>query len=56
MDKLLTVPDVAQACAVSPRTVMRWIASRRLRCVRLGRVLRVSEGAVERMIREATRG
>ena len=38
--RLLTLAEVAGFLRVSPKTVRRLVASGRLRCVRLGRVLR----------------
>jgi excisionase family DNA binding protein len=43
-ERLLTVPDVADRCQVSPRSVRRWIDEGLLRVIRLGRSVRVSEG------------
>jgi excisionase family DNA binding protein len=43
-ERLLTITDVADRCQVSPRSVRRWIDDGRLRVIRLGRSVRVSEG------------
>lgn len=43
-ERLLTIADVADRCRVSPRSVRRWIDDGRLRVIRLGRNVRVSEG------------
>lgn len=38
---LMTIDDVAGRWKVSPRTIQRLIASRQLRCVRIGRAVRL---------------
>ncbi len=48
---LLTVAEAAGILRVSPITIRRYIASGRLRCVRLGRLVRVDRGQVEEMVR-----
>ncbi len=48
--RLLTLPEVAGFLNVSPRTVRRLVASRRLRCVRLGRVLRFQPADLFRFV------
>ena len=45
--ELLTVQETAAILRVSPATVRRYIASRRLPAVRVGRALRVSKEDVE---------
>lgn len=47
---LLTVKESAEILRVSPLTVRRYIAARRLSVVRVGRRLRVPREAVERFI------
>ena len=46
LPRLLTVPEVAEALQVSPKTVCRLAALRRLPCVRFGRTLRFVPGDV----------
>ena len=46
--ELLTVKEVAAMLHVNPITVRRHIASGRLRCVRVGRLVRIPRDAVER--------
>jgi excisionase family DNA binding protein len=41
IDELLTVADVARICRIHEATVRRHIASGRLRCVRVGRGIRI---------------
>jgi excisionase family DNA binding protein len=48
--RLLTIADVADHCQVSPRSVRRWIDNGRLRAIRLGRSIRVSEGDLARFL------
>jgi excisionase family DNA binding protein len=42
-ERLLTIADVAERCQVSSRSVRRWIDEGRLKVIRLGRNVRVSE-------------
>ena len=42
-ERLLTIADVADRCQVSSRSVRRWIDEGRLKVIRLGRNVRVSE-------------
>lgn len=53
-----TVKDVSAYFGVSARTVMRWIASRRLRHFKVGHFIRFSQADLEefkrKSIREAT--
>jgi excisionase family DNA binding protein len=48
--RLLTLEEVAGFLAVSERTVRRLVAARRLRCVRLGRVLRFQQAELFRFV------
>src|SRR4029079_7581710 len=45
-DELLTPRQVAEQLGVTPRTVPRWIADRRLLRTRMGRRMRVSRAAL----------
>lgn len=40
-DRLLTVPEAAEALALKTKTIRAWIAVRRIGCVRLGSAVRV---------------
>jgi len=40
--QLLTIPQTARRLQVSVSSVRRWIVSGSLRCVRIGRVVRIS--------------
>lgn len=44
---VLTIPEVARRLRVSTRSVSRWIASGELTCIRIGRVVRVPNDAVD---------
>ena len=46
LPRLLTVSEVAEALQVSPKTVRRMVAYRRIPCVRFGRALRFFPGDV----------
>ena len=50
MEKLLTVPEVAEALRVSVRTVYNLLEAGALRGVRVGRAWRVPESALEELI------
>ena len=43
LEKLLTVDEVAELLALSPRTIYKWTTSRRIPFLRVGRRLRFSE-------------
>jgi excisionase family DNA binding protein len=51
---LLRVPEFAARVALSWATVYEWIADRRLTVVRLGRVVRIPESEVARLIHSGT--
>jgi excisionase family DNA binding protein len=54
--RLLRIPEVAERLRVSRRTVQAWIASGRLRVVRLGRrCVRVDPAELARFLGEASR-
>jgi excisionase family DNA binding protein len=50
MDGLLTIKQVAEYLNVSPRTVRRFVAGRRISCVRFGRSLRFLPADVFRFV------
>jgi excisionase family DNA binding protein len=52
--KLLTVQDVAERLAVSPRTVKRVLASGELPVVRLGRAVRIREEDLRKFLAART--
>jgi excisionase family DNA binding protein len=43
IERLLTVQQVAELLALSPKTIYAWATARRIPCVRLGGCLRFSE-------------
>jgi len=51
-DRLLTVPQVAEAIALSPYTVWRMVLTGRLPSHKLGRSRRVAEADVRRLLAE----
>lgn len=55
LPRLLTVPEAAEALAVSARTVWRWIEARKLESYRLGRGVRVAEGELSRFLERRRR-
>ncbi|MCC6350254.1 MAG: helix-turn-helix domain-containing protein [Candidatus Eisenbacteria bacterium] len=48
--RLLTLPEVAAFLRVSPKTVRRLVAGRKIRCVRVGRVLRFRQADLFRFV------
>ena len=48
-NNVLTIAEVATRLRVSTRSVSRWIASGELTCIRIGRVVRVPNAAVDAM-------
>ena len=53
MTRLLTPREVAAHLSVSPEKVYRMLQKGEMRPVRLGRAVRVTEGEVERFVRES---
>lgn len=47
MEQLMTVEEVAERLVVSPKAVRNWVAARKLRSVKVGRLLRFRERDVE---------
>jgi excisionase family DNA binding protein len=45
--RLLSIGEVAEYCAVSEKTVRRWIDSKQLRALRLGRQWRIAPEDLE---------
>jgi excisionase family DNA binding protein len=52
--KLLTVPQAAERFGTSVRFPRRLIAERRIVFVRVGRLVRIPEGAIDEMIASGT--
>jgi excisionase family DNA binding protein len=50
---LLIIPDVADICRVSTKTVRRWIAAGDLVAIRLGNQWRIAPADLDRFIRLA---
>ena len=50
---LLTIPDVADICRVSTKTVRRWITAGDLVAIRLGGQWRIAANDLDRFIRLA---
>lgn len=53
IDKLLTLEETAEILRVSTRTVIRYIASGRLKASRLG-TWRIKQSNIERMLEETS--
>jgi excisionase family DNA binding protein len=54
MERLLTVDQAADALGTSPNFPRRLIAERRIRFVRVGRLVRIPESALEEFVSEGT--
>lgn len=52
MRKFLTTRDVADIFSVSPYTILRWVAERKLEGVKIGRSYRFSEDNILKLVRE----
>lgn len=50
--KFLSCKDVAERLGVSPNSVRKWYATRRLRGVKVGRLVRFTEEAISDFIHE----
>ena len=50
MDRLLTVGEAASWLNVSEKTIRRLIASGRIKCIRLGRLVRLEPADVSRFV------
>lgn len=53
--RLLDVAEAADRLGLSTLTLYKWIANRRIGCVRLGRAVRISEAEVNRLVEVGTR-
>lgn len=52
---LLKVDEFAKALGVTPAAIRRWILEQKITTVRLGRLVRVPAGEVQRLINAGTR-
>ena len=52
MQELLTVADAAKALTISPWTLRKWLATKRLAYVKLGRRVAISGADIETLIRK----
>ena len=52
MEELLTIRETAQALKVSTWTVRRWLNTKDIAAVRLGKSIRISRSEIERVMRE----
>jgi|AP95_1055475.scaffolds.fasta_scaffold760335_1 excisionase family DNA binding protein len=50
---LLTIPDVADYCRVSTKTIRRWITANDLVAIKLGNQWRITPNDLDRFIRLA---
>ena len=53
-NRLLTIPQAAEALTLRPKTVRAWIAARRIACIRLGSSIRIPSSEISRLIGEGT--
>jgi len=54
MQKLLTVPQAAEALAVKPSTIRAWLLRRKITRVNCGRAVRIPSDVIEKFIRDNT--
>ncbi len=54
-NKLLTVPEFAQALGVTPACIRRWLLERKIGCVKLGRLIRIAASERDRLVSEGFR-
>lgn len=55
VEKLLTVPDFSQSMNITQACTRRWILERKVATVKLGRLVRIPESEVERLIQAGLR-
>ena len=56
MDQLLTLNELAAALAVHPKTLRRWVATRRIPCIRVGTRIRFDPGDIASWVRHRKEG
>lgn len=56
MEPLLTIEHAAQVLAISPWTIRRYIAVKKIRPVRIGRRVLLEESELRRIIEEGKNG
>ena len=54
-DQLLTIPEASLRWRVKERTVRRWLRLRKVTFVKVGSLVRIPEGEIDRVIHEGTR-
>jgi len=54
MQRLLTIPEAAQALAVKPATIRAWLLRRKLPRVNCGRAVRIPAEAIAQFIERNT--
>lgn len=55
MDRLLNIEEFAGLLGVTQSCVRRWILERRINVIKIGRLVRIAESEVDRIIAEGTR-
>lgn len=50
-DDMKTVEEVAAALKISPATVRRWVNSNKIKALKQGRVIRIPETELERLMK-----
>jgi excisionase family DNA binding protein len=53
LDEFFTVKEVARRLRVSTKTVRRWIDQEKLKCVRLGRLVRIRPDQLRQFVTES---
>ena len=54
-NRLLTVPEFATALGVTQAGVRKWLLERRICSVKIGRLVRIPNGELQRLIEEGMR-
>jgi len=54
-EKLYTVEEAAGTLSISPLTLTKWLRTGKIRGVKLGRVWRIPESALEELAKDGTR-
>ena len=55
METLMKVEKAAQALDVSPKTIRKWLAERKINYVKVGGAVRIAASELDRIAKEGTR-
>jgi excisionase family DNA binding protein len=54
-ERLLSIPEFSQMLRVTPACTRRWLLERKIKYVKVGRLVRISQSEVSRIIAEGRR-